>query len=80
MKVRGGSSVRRSVMARLSLGLGLGLCLVITFSVRFPFRFISRFIFMVKDGAGFEVWARGMIRVKSDVSVGCALGLGQCKV
>ena len=64
----------------LSLGLGLGLSLLIIFRVRFPFRYITRFIFMVRDSAGFEIRARGVIRVRSDISVGCALGLGQWKV
>ena len=64
----------------LSLGLGLGLSLVITFRVKILFRFITRFIFMVWDRAGFEVMVRGMIRVRSDVSVVCALGWGQWKV
>ena len=64
----------------LSLGLGLGLSLVIIFRVRILFRFITRFIFMVWYGAGFEVRARGMIRVRSAISVVCALGWGQWKV
>ena len=64
----------------LLLGLSLGLSLVITFMVRILFRFITRFIFMVWDGASFEVRVEGMIRVRSDVSVVCALGWGQWKV
>ena len=64
----------------LSLGLGLSLSLVITFRVRILFRFITRFIFTVWDGAGFDVRARCMIKVMSDVSVVCALGWGQWKV
>ena len=63
----------------LSLGLGLRLSLVIIFGVRFLFKFMAKFIFMVRDGAGFEVMVRGRIRIRSDVSVGCALRLGQWK-
>ena len=32
-----------------------------------------------QEWGGFEVMARGRIRIRSDVSVGCALGLGQWK-
>ena len=40
---------------------------------------MARFIFMVSYGAGFEVMAKGRLRIRSDLSVGCALGLGQWK-
>ena len=42
--------------------------------VRFLIRFNTRFIFTVWDGVGFDVRAKCMRRVRSDVSVVCALG------